>query len=189
MMKKYLPLILLVFACVSPTEAQIRMNGKNVITLKKISVNYDSKGQSGFEGFESKGLTGLQPPGHYGKWAKIEVEYSSDIDWANEINLEFFIQLGEKTVLSRQITQINVPLGPRHFAAVFIHPTTLLHYGEVIKATVQVSYSNQAFSTAGWPHRSKNKWWEQMTSINGLLKKVYETPFIMDQPDRYEDTR
>jgi hypothetical protein len=92
-------------------------------------------------------------------------------------------------VLTDSFTQINISKGPHHFAALFLHPSTLQRYGKVKRIAVQISHQGKIQDTAQWPHPSKKEWWNQYPIQTGLLKKPFQTPFILDQPERYEDTK
>ncbi len=162
---------------------------KHPLVLDKINVDYRSKGGSGFEGFESKGLSSLnQANQNLGKWAQIEVQYRSSLAWTDELVLKFYV-LTDRTVLQDSITQINVPQGRRHFAVVYLHPTTLQRYGEIKRAAVQIFHRGELIDTDQWPQRTKKEWWKEYPGREGLLKKEFQTPFILDHPSRYEDTK
>lgn len=172
----------------SANSAQDRPGPRNDLIIKRINVNYRSKGGSGFEGFESKGLSSMGQGSSVGKWAQIDVQYRSDKDWTNEVTLQFYVLLN-RTLLKGRVTQINISKGQRHFAGVYIHPTTIERYGEVQKVAVQLLYKGEVMDSDQWPQKTKKEWWNQSPAQEGFLKKHFQTPFALDQPGHYEDTR
>lgn len=186
--KIFLGVVFIVFA-LSSSFLQSANNAKHPLILNKINVDYRSKGGAGFQGFESKGLSALNQSHQYlGKWAQIEVQYRSFSEWTDEVTLKFYV-LTDRTVLQDSITQINVPEGRRHFAAVYLHPTTLQRYGEIKRVAVQILYQGELVDTDQWPQKTRKEWWKEYPIREGLLKKEFQTPFILDQPSRYEDTK
>lgn len=185
MKKKTLILILLSVLIVPSTFAQ----HKRDFALRKITVDYLSKGFSGFQGFETRGLTGLQGSETRGRWGKVEVQYLTQSDWVDEVSMTFYVLTASGIVLQDTILQVNVPKGRDHYAACFIHPRTLQRFGEIQRVAVGISYLEELQDFIQWPTRSHKDWWNQYSVRRGYLKKLYETPFLLNEPGKYEDTK
>lgn len=162
---------------------------KKDFALKKITVDYLSKGHSGFQGFETRGLSGLDDNTSSGKWGKIEVQYLTQADWMNEVSITFYALTRSRVILQDVISQVNVPKGRSHYGVVFIHPRTLQRFGEIKRVAIRISYSGGPQDILQWPTKTRKEWWDQYPSISGYLKKIHETPFLLNDAGKYEDTR
>ena len=188
---KFKILIFLLLIVLSPNFvlAQYRTKNKKSLIIKKIVVDYLSTGHSGFEGFESRGLSGLNQRAKAGKWGKVEIRYRNYLDWVDELTLTFYVLMSSGVVLTETLTQINISKGPDHYAALYLHPTTLKRHGEIKRVAVEISSLDGVQDASQWPNPSNRTWWTQSLVKTGLLKKSFQTPFILDQPERYEDTK
>lgn len=172
--------------------AQQEKKSKKDLVIKKIFVNDFSKGSSGFEGFEPRGLSGLSTTSATaGKWAKIEVNYRSYPAWIDEVDLDVYVLTAssEPVLLKDRITQINVAKGPNHYAVVYLHPTTLARFGSIERVAVQISAKGKVLDMSQWPSQTKKEWWNELQPMAGYMKKNSQTPFLLDQPEKYEDTK
>lgn len=186
----FLLLALWILPFSNPLAATVRKTQKQDFKIEKITLDYLSKGRAGFDGFEPSGLSGLSSgAGKEGKWAKIEVEYQSYPNWTDEVYLDFYVLVSGPLVLTERVTQINVAKGKRHHAAVYLHPTTILRYGQIQRIALQIATKEKVQDIAQWPTRSKKEWWNEHPAQSGLIKKTFQTPFSLDRPDRYEDTK
>ncbi|MBI1884147.1 MAG: hypothetical protein HYS08_08090 [Chlamydiae bacterium] len=191
-MRHYKLFVFVLIAFLSASVASFAQYGTKSaggLHIKKIRVDTLAHGHSGFEGFEPQGLAGLSQTALRGKWGKVEVEYSSSIDWLDEVQLTFYVLAQGGTVFKERMTQVNVAGGPSHYAAFYLHPTTLQRFGEIQKVAVEISVAGENQDTDQWPQTSRKEWWNQYPVKEGLLKKVTETPFALSEADPHEDMK
>ncbi|MDP3981854.1 MAG: hypothetical protein Q8Q33_10625 [Chlamydiota bacterium] len=188
MTKRLIIYVTLIFLCASPMIAEERQKTKE-ISIRNITAEYFS-GRGG--GFERKGLSGLESVDQTsGKWVRIEIQYKSKSDWIGRIDLHFYALLGTKqkpVLLDKIINQINIDKGLDHYAVVFIHPQTIKRYGPVQLAGVQIEQGGFVEDFVSWPHSSNKKWWEDYTPMHGYMKDLRQSPFLLNNPGKYEDT-
>lgn len=168
--------------------AQYRTKPRRPLDIKKISVDDLSRGRGGFGGFQPQGLAGLESSPYSGKWMRIEVQYGSHLKFSDEITLAFYVLTRGGAILKGQITQMNIFEGPRHHAAVFLHPTTVQRFGPVERVMVELRHQGIVIDASQWPAGTRREWWKEIPPREGYLKTIFQTPFLLDQPDRYEDT-
>lgn len=192
-MNKMNPLLLTVFLLFSiPPMSWARYGGshpKKDFDIKEIKVEGASKGHSGFSGFEARGLEGLNQSSQKGNWVSIQVHYQSRVEWADEIALEYYVLTQKNVVLKGRITQINVPEGKHHVATAYLHPNTIARFGMIHRVATVILYHGQQYDMAQWPMNTKKDWWNSAKTIDGQIKNVFQTPFIINQPEDYEDIR
>jgi len=159
--------------------------------LKKVYVNAPSSGKSGFDGYEPQGLAGLSVGSskNVGRWIEMEALYATRKSWTNEITLEFYALTKTNVVLKGKISQVNIPEGARHYGVMYLHPTTVQRFGDVERVAVRLYEQGVLLDTEQWPEYSKKEWWTKYAANEGHLKKLSETPFILSQPGKYEDTK
>lgn len=126
-------------------------------------------------------------------WLQIETEFESSPDWADNVQLKYFVLLGrgDRTyTLTGEMTYINVAKGTQHASAMFVQPNTLQRYGngQVEAVAVQLFYKGQLIDQASFPP-SDNHWWERNTPIGGLVLPPRETPWSVLAFDRYESPK
>ena len=190
-MAKNIPIyfLLFLFSCNIALAQQDPQEKKQAIAIRNIKVNYFS-GRGG--GFERKGLDGLNSVDKTsGKWVKFEVTYKSKSDWINKIDLRFYALLGSKRnpiLLDNTINQINIAKGLNHHAVVYIHPQTIKRYGPIQLAGVMIENNGFVEDYDSWPHSSNKKWWEEYTPLHGHIKTLRQSPFLLHNPGKYEDT-
>src|SRR5579862_5968060 len=82
------------------------------------------------------------------KWLKVEVEFDSVPDWADDVQLKYYVLLGKDRntrMFTGETTYINVARGQRHLSAMFAHPNTVQRYGngQVEAVAVQIFHKGQ----------------------------------------------
>src|SRR5260221_13122894 len=66
------------------------------------------------------------------KWLKVEVEFDSVPEWADDVQLKYFVLMGKDQnarLFTGETTYVNVAKGLRHLSAMFAHPNTVQRYG------------------------------------------------------------
>jgi hypothetical protein len=126
-------------------------------------------------------------------WLQVETEFGSLPDWADEVQLKYYILLGQggnAHCLVGEMTYINVARGPQHFSAMFVHPNTLQRYGngQIQAVAVQLLYKGQVIDQSSYPP-SNDHWWERATPVTGLVLPPRETPWSVLAFGRYESPK
>jgi hypothetical protein len=137
--------------------------------------------------------TGSRPVTAGQNWLRIETEFESAPDWADDVQLKYFVLLGRgdnARSLVGQITYINVAKGAQHYSAMFVHPNTLQRYGngQVEAVAAQLLYKGQLIDQSSYPP-TNDHWWERLVPIGGLVLPPGETPWSVLAFDRYESPK
>ena len=126
-------------------------------------------------------------------WLRIETEFESSPDWADDVQLKYFVLLGQGEnahCLVGEITFVNVAKGAEHHSAMFVHPNTLQRYGngQIEAVAVQLFYKGRLIDQSSYPP-SNYHWWERVTPVSGLVLPPRETPWSILAFDRYESPK
>ena len=137
--------------------------------------------------------TGMRSVSVGQNWLRIETQFESLPDWADDVQLKYYVLLGRgdnARVLVGDITYINVAKGTQHTSAMFVRPNTLQRYGagQVEAVAVQLFYKGRLFDESSDPP-SNNRWWERGTTISGLVLAPPDTPWSVLAFDRYESPK
>jgi hypothetical protein len=123
-------------------------------------------------------------------WLHIEVDFESELDWADEVQLKYYVLMGEgreRRLFAGDVTHINVAKSRRNYSAMFMHPSTLARYGrgKVEAVAVQLFYQGRLMDQASNPQAS-SRWWEQFSPTPGFLLRPTDTPWSVIAHERYE---
>jgi hypothetical protein len=126
-------------------------------------------------------------------WLRIETEFESLPDWADDVRLKYYVLLGRGEnahILVGDMTYINVAKGAQHHSAMFVHPNTLQRYGngQVEAVAVQLLYKGQLIDQSSYPP-SNDRWWERGMPTAGLVLAPRDTPWSIMAFDRYESPK
>jgi hypothetical protein len=124
------------------------------------------------------------------KWLQVEVQFGSDPDWVDELQVKYYVLLGkgqDARVFSGQMTHVNVARGSYHYSAMFMQPNTVQEYGhgQVEAVAAQIFYKNQLVGQDSVPP-SRVDWWEKSTPTTGFLLSPQQTPWLVIANERYE---
>jgi len=124
------------------------------------------------------------------KWLRIETEFDSTPEWADDVQLKYYVLLGsgkKSRMFVGDVTYVNVARGSRHISAMFMHPNTVQRYGngDVQSVAVQVFHRGQLIDQDSAP-ASRDRWWEGYTPVPGFLLTPQQTPWSIISYDRYE---
>ena len=138
------------------------------------------------------GDLGGRPSTLWRKWLKIEVQFESRLEWADDVQLKYYVLTkGERAEDSRlfvgDVTHINVAKGSQHYSAMFIQPNTLKRYGagQIEKVAVRLYYKGVAVSTLSAPP-TKELWWDRYAPTPGYLLPPQDTPWAPIANERFE---
>ncbi len=126
-------------------------------------------------------------------WLRVDTEFESLPDWADDVQFKYFVLLGRGETahcLVGEITYVNVAKGAQHHSAMFVHPNTLQRYGngQVEAVAVQLFYKGRLVDQSSYP-LSNDHWWERLTPISGFVLPPRETPWSIFAFDRYESPK
>ena len=121
-------------------------------------------------------------------WLKIETEFDSTPEWADDVQVKYYVLLGEEKNIRMfvgDMTYVNVARGTRHFSAMFIHPNTVQRYGngKVQAVAVQLFYKGQLIDQDSAP-ASQDRWWENYTPVTGFVLAPQQTPWSITSYER-----
>ncbi|MDP8217257.1 MAG: hypothetical protein P9M03_00865 [Candidatus Theseobacter exili] len=142
---------------------------------------------SGFSALQ-QGLGGIEHSTGQNKWGEIKVTFDSKPRWSDEITFRATAYLKSKksTILSGEVTYINVPKGQKHSAVMYIHPLTIRRYGEIKKMIIEAVCDGQTVDLEEWPSKSKKKWWKNSAGRKGLILSSADTPFFLETYENNE---
>jgi len=139
------------------------------------------------------GELGGRPPTLWQKWLKIEVQFESRPEWADDVQIKYYVLLndrGEEKVFVGEVTHVNVAKGGQHYSAMFMNPNSWKRYGggPVAVVTARVFYKGAVVSTRTEAQGKSvpASWWEKYTLIGGCLLPPQETPWAPLADERFE---
>jgi hypothetical protein len=126
-------------------------------------------------------------------WLRIETQFESLPDWADDVQLKYYVLLGRGDnvrVLVGDITYINVAKGAQHSSGMFVEPGTLQRYGagQVEAVAVQLFYKGRLIDESSDPP-SNNRWWERGPTVSGLVLPPRDTPWSIFAFNKYESVK
>jgi len=123
-------------------------------------------------------------------WVRIEVEFESKLEWADDVQLRYYVLMGkgkEAKLFVGEMTLVNVAKGSKHYAAMFLHPNTLDRFGRgsVEGIAVELRYGGQLMDTRSDPKTGK-AWWNDFRPTQGFLLPPSRTPWAPVAHRRFE---
>ena len=138
------------------------------------------------------GELGGRPPTLWQQWLKIEVQFDSKPEWADDVQIKYYVLLtdqGDSKLFTGEVTHFNVARG-QHYSAMFIHPNTVKRYssGQNAVVTARLFYKGAVVSqrTDSQGKSVPASWWERYTPIAGCLLPPQETPWAPIADERFE---
>ncbi len=132
------------------------------------------------------------------EWGRVQVVYDTAPEWIDELAFQFFVLLlkDEKgrrdfTLLKGAVSYQDVARGRKHESMMFVRPTTLLRYGEVIGAAVEVLHNGEVVGVRSVETSliaQQPEWWKnpKLTAREGMLLNRSQTPFALVNYDDYD---
>lgn len=169
-------LLALVCFFVSDAFAKPKRNFK----IKKINFYYKLPPVKSSTSANVSGLGDLR------KWGVLETTYSSSIQWADNLNVKYYVLLKDKTkkrkkkkvVFIGDVTYMNVPEAKGLMSFMYVHPYAIKRYGKVEKFLVEMWHDGVKVAEEEWPSKSKKEWWQSIKGISGNLYNKLNTPFV-----------
>ncbi|MCS7047707.1 MAG: hypothetical protein NZ483_00240 [Verrucomicrobiae bacterium] len=178
-------LVIFVGACLSSALAQDNVRPGD-LTIRKVTQQLRRAPDYG----GTSTALGSQVSGANRPWLHIEVEFSSELEWADEVLLKYYALVGEgreARLLTGDVVHVNVPKGTRRYSAMFLHPNTVQRFGKgkVEAIAVQLFYRGRLMDQTSEPP-ARTRWWEQLTPTPGFLLRPSDTPWSVVAHERYE---
>lgn len=126
-------------------------------------------------------------------WLRIEVEFESKPDWADDVQLKYHVLMGkgkEAKLFVSDVTLVNVSKGSKHYSAMFLHPNTLDRFGggRVEGVAIVLYHQNRPLAFLSEP-KTKERWWERYSPTPGFLLSPRDTPWSVLAYQRYEQQK
>lgn len=142
------------------------------------------------------GVLGGRPATLWQKWLKIEVTFESKPEWADDVQIKYYVLLNDRgtdKLFVGEITHNNIAKGSQHYSAMFMHPNSLMRYGggQAVVVTAWVFYKGVVVSerTEAQGKTTPASWWERYTPIAGCLLPPQETPWAPVASERFESVK
>jgi len=140
--------------------------------------------------FAGVDMGGGRPGTLYTDWLRIEVQFETRLEWADDIVVKYYVLMGRDRnmkLFSGELTHINVAKGTTHFSAMYVHPNTVKRYGDgrVEAVAVQVYYQGRLMDQRSEPQANK-RWWEEHSPTPGYVLSPLLTPWSVSIHERYE---
>ena len=132
-----------------------------------------------------------------GQWLEVETEFSARPEVTPELTLRYYI-LFAGTLLTGEVTHVNIPAGQSLFSVMYVAPRTLARFlgGRPLTANaieniaVQIVRPGVAQPLAEFVlkpgPRGAAPWWTTLQQTPGFVRNKDETPFAPLYWDRYE---
>ena len=178
-------------AVVPPPPQPVGAGGltKNAVTLKKL----DIQAKQLTPAFQVTPTPPASKTPRY--WFQMTVHFDTHMEWTDDLDFRCYVLLkpkvaaaGAKPMLLRgDVTLVNVAKG-KHKCDFFVHPSTLLRYGEVDSVAVVVYKSEQVIGMLSQPQSAK-RWWEELPPVPNMVLKRSETPWANINYDDFEQVK
>lgn len=160
--------------------------GTGVFTVKNINVGTPNTPQY-------TTLAGEEKRYDIKKWLEIEVEFSSSAPVTPEVTLKYYVLLGG-TLLTGEVTHVDVPAGQSLFSVMYIAPRTLatmlkgapLSNATVQNIAVQIVKPGVSQPLAEKQLKGGPPFYTTLQQVPGLVLNKSQTPFAFLYWDRYE---
>ncbi len=145
------------------------------------------------------------------KWLIIETELESKPEWADEVQIKFYVGIdyapsvkvvppGSYDVLTASVTVVNVQKSAgnsrKTLVPVFLDANTVKKYGGtsiqqfVPEIVVQVVYKGVLQDTKWWKSQQRyGRFWEQKQPVNGVLLNLTQSPWAPAFNEYYEQVK
>ena len=111
-------------------------------------------------------------------------------DWIDDLTFTYYVLMKPKTArlstcCSRgDVTYVNIQKG-KHKSDMYLHLEHLARYGDVQQVAVVLTTQGRVVAMESLP-ASQQRWWEQLTPMDGYVLNRMQTPFAMINFDDYE---
>lgn len=134
-----------------------------------------------------------------GKWAVITVEYDTTPEWIDELFFQYYVVTFNRhakdpkdtySMFKGNVTYIDVAKERRHISTIYLRPSTVQRYGEVIGIAVEILLNGEVIETKAetLDPKMQGEWWKspKITPKDGYLVDKGRTPFAFVNYDEEE---
>jgi len=129
------------------------------------------------------------------RWLEVEVEFKATPELTNELTFKYYI-LFNGTLLTGEVTHVNVPAGRENRSVMYIPPRALARFANNRAITenscqniaVQIVQQGEVKAEASL-NRAQPGWYEALPQVSGLVLNKDQTPFAPLYWDRYEQIK
>jgi len=126
------------------------------------------------------------------QWLEVEVDFSSAVDWTDELTVNYFILL-DGQCLTGAVTHIDIPKGRDLYSVMYVSPYTIgrilngqpLNSQDIQDVGVQLVSKGQVVVTKSFKARGAQEWWQNLPQVPGKVLNKDQTPFGPLIWDRY----
>lgn len=141
----------------------------------------------------SGGQSTERPPTLYREWLRIETQFETKVDWADDVKLVYYALLGranEAKLFKGEVTHMHIVKGTQHNSGMFMHPNAVRRYGggRVERVGVQLYFRDRLIDQLSEP-ASNQRWWELLTPQSEALLTPMQSPWAMLAHEHYEAIR
>ena len=123
-------------------------------------------------------------------WFQITTSYETAPDWLDDLTFTYYVLMKPKSgpakfvLFKGDVTYVNIQKG-KHKSDMYLHPSTMARYGDVERVAVVLTTQGRVVAMESLP-ASQQRWWEQLTPVDGYVLNRMQTPFAMVNFDDYE---
>lgn len=137
-----------------------------------------------------------QAPRRTREWLQVRTEFQTAPEWIDEMTFTYYIILRNRRpaagepefrLFRGESSYINIARTREGQSTVFLHPSTVERYGELVQVGVVVTSGGRVVAMESSPSR-EGRWWEQLTPQTGMVLNRRDTPFAMVNFDDFEAT-
>ena len=129
------------------------------------------------------------------RWLEVEVEFRATPELTSELTFKYYI-LFNGTLLTGEVTHINIPAGRENRSVMYIPPRALARFANNRPITenscqnIAVQIVQQGVvKTETSLNRAQPQWFEALPQVSGLVLNKDQTPFAPLYWDRYEQIK
>jgi len=136
------------------------------------------------------------PTGRAQQWLEVEVDFTSDIEFTDELTVRYFILIDDQC-LTGEVTHIDIPRGRDLYSVMYVSPRTLQHITngkqlssmDIQDVGVQLVNKGQVLVTKSFKTQGDQQWWQSLQQVPGKVLNKNQTPFAPLLWDRYEQIK
>ena len=176
---------LLVIFLLYGLELRAETSGSSQFHLTKINRNFLTAPQFVYSGAQQ------YPSNQRDRWLEVEVEFKAAPEQTDELTFRYLILVNE-TVLSGEVTHVNIAAGPEQRSVMYVSPRALTRCvgnrtptpALVRNICVQIVHGGATQDELSMI-RGKPDWYSNQPRVTGLLLNKNQTPFAPLYWDRY----
>ena len=129
------------------------------------------------------------------RWLEVEVVFKATPELTNELTFKYYI-LFNGTLLTGEVTHVNIPAGRENRSVMYIPPRTLARFANnrpttenlIQNIAVQIVQGGDVKAEVSL-NRAEPQWYATLPAISGLVLNKDQTPFAPLYWDRYEQIK